>query len=350
MKKITVGIDFAKEKFDMTAINVCNGASIHAQFKNAPSGARDMVRTVKKFAKGTNSSEWLFCGEDTGYYSQTVTRYLAEKGFFMWQQNAYSIKRSEGRIRRGKDDKADSRTIAEYAKRFQDMAVEYKLPPKEQEELKMLLSQRDLYVSAKTKLQNSTSEIPDRKTQGEAVRLIKAANKRLCGQIGQEIKRIEKKMDEIIGSVQGLKQNYDILTSFTGVARINAITFIVYTDNFAKFELNARKIATYWGVAPFHKESGSTLHTAPHVSGFCNKQLKALISNAATVAIKFNPVIKAYYNRLLEKGKCPMIAKNNVKNKIIHILTAMIKNKQKFNPDKIFTQIQSVKTVNLLVS
>ena len=55
-------------------------------------------------------------------------------------------------------------------------------------------------------------------------------------------------MNEIIGSVQEIKQNYDILTSFTGVARINAITFIVYTDNFTELirELNARKIATCW--------------------------------------------------------------------------------------------------------
>ena len=157
-------------------------------------------------------------------------------------------------------------------------------------------------------------------------------------------------MDDIIGTDESINENYDILTSFTGVARINAITFIVYTDNFKKFQLNARKIATFWGVAPFSRESGTSVHSAPHVSGFCNKQFKALISNAATVAIKFNPVIKAYYNRAIEKGKCPMIAKNNVKNKIIHILTAMIRNKQKFNPEKIFTTEENVKSVNLLAS
>ena len=350
MKKISVGIDFAKEKFDMTAINVTNGAIVHAQFKNAPCGARDMIRTVKKIARGIETTQWIFCGEDTGYYSQCVTRYLAEKGFFMWLQNAYSIKKSEGCIRRGKNDKADSKAIAEYANRFQDKAVEYKLPQKELEELKMLLSQRDLYVSAKTKLQNSTSEIPTSKSGGEAVRLIKATNKRLCRQLEQEIKRIEDKMDDIIGTDESINENYDILTSFTGVARINAITFIVYTDNFKKFQLNARKIATFWVVAPFSRESGTSVHSAPHVSGFCNKQFKALISNAATVAIKFNPVIKAYYNRAIEKGKCPMIAKNNVKNKIIHILTAMIRNKQKFNPEKIFTTEENVKSVNLLAS
>lgn len=350
MKKITVGIDFAKEKFDITAINHANGTSVHAQFKNTAAGARDMVRKVKAFAKGIDSTEWLFCGEDTGYYSQTITRYLCKNRMFMWLQNAYCIKRSEGCIRRGKDDKADSKAIAMYASRFQDKAEPYIMPETEIEELKMLLSQRELYVSAKTKLQNSTSEIPERKKQGEAINLIKSTNKRLCRQIAQEIKRIEQKMDEIILRTENIRQNYDIITSFPGVARINALTFIVETNNFRKFGLNARKIATYWGVAPFHRESGTSVNSQPHVSGFCNKQLKALISNAATVAIQFNPIIRAYYNRLIEKGKKPMIAKNNVKNKIIHILTAMIRNKQKFNPDTIFTKEVTVKNVNLLAS
>lgn len=350
MKKIAVGIDFAKEKFDMTAINVVERTSVHGQFKNSPMGARDMLRAVRKFARGIDSEDWMFCGEDTGYYSQRVTRYLTEKGYFMWLQNAYSIKRSEGVIRRGKDDKADSRCIAEYARRFEDKAVRYKLPPKELEDLKMLLSQRDLLVSAKTKLHNSTSEIPERKVQGSAVSLIKSANKRVCRVIDDEIKKLEDKMDEIIDSVEAIKENYDILCSFTGVARINTLAFIVYTENFTKFDFNARKIATYWGVAPFHRESGTSVHTSPHVSGFCNKKLKALIGNAATVAIKYNSVINAYYNRLLERGKCPMIAKNNVKNKIIHILTAMVRNKQKFDKEYFFTFDTSVKNVKALAS
>lgn len=350
MKKITVGIDFAKEKFDMTVLNHVNGTSAHGVFKNSPSGARDMVRMVKKFAQGVDSRQWLFCGEDTGYYSQTVTRYLYEKGFFMWLQNAYSIKRSEGIIRRGKNDMADSRTIAEYAHRFEDKAVEYKVPPKQLEELKMLLSQRDLYVSAKTKLQNSTSEIPGRKVQGETISMLKSTNKRIIRQIDEEIERLEQKMDEIVEEDRNIKENYDILDSFKGIARINALTFIVYTDNFQKFDLNPRKIATYWGVAPFNRVSGTSVHTSPHVSGFCNKKLKALITNAATVAIQFNPIIKAYYHRLIEKGKKEEVAKNNVKNKIIHIITAMIRNKTKFNPEYIFTNNNCVKSVNSLAS
>lgn len=60
MKKIAIGIDFAKEKFDVTVKNVTNGTSCYAQYPNTPGGGRSMVHLVKKFAKGITSEDWLF--------------------------------------------------------------------------------------------------------------------------------------------------------------------------------------------------------------------------------------------------------------------------------------------------
>lgn len=170
MKKIAIGIDFAKEKIDVTVKNVTNGTSIYGQFPNTPAGGRSMVRMVRKFAKGTTGEDWIFCGEDTGYYSQTIARYLTEKGYFMWLQNPYCIKHSEGSIKRGKNDKADSVSIAEYAHRYEDKARKYELPSKVSEELHMLLTRRDAYVRAKRVIQSGAMEIPKRDKQGKASR------------------------------------------------------------------------------------------------------------------------------------------------------------------------------------
>ena len=198
MKKIAIGIDFAKEKFDVTVKNVETGASEYGQYPNTPAGGRSMVRMVRKFAKGIDSSEWLFCGEDTGYYSQTIARYLTEKGYFMWLQNPYSIKHSEGDIRRGKDDKADSAAIADYAHRYEDKARKWELPSKVSEELHLLLTRRDAYVRAKRVIQSGASEIPKRDKQGESVSLIKSSAKRLLREIDEEIERLEEQMKKIV--------------------------------------------------------------------------------------------------------------------------------------------------------
>lgn len=337
MKKIAIGIDFAKEKFDVTVKNVETGASGYGQYPNTPAGGRSMVRMVRKFAKGIDSSEWLFCGEDTGYYSQTIARYLTEKGYFMWLQNPYSIKHSEGDIRRGKDDRADSAAIADYAHRYEDKARKWELPSKVSEELHLLLTRRDDYVRAKRVIQSGASEIPKRDRQGESVSLIKSSAKRLLREIDEEIERLEAQMEKIVKEEEAMQKNYEILRSFTGIGLVNSMCFIAYTDNFRKFGLNARKIATFWGVAPFGKDSGKTVHVGPHVSQFCNHWLKAIISNAANAAIKWNPVIIAYNERLKKRGKCEGIRRNNVKNKIIQTVVAMIRKGEKFNPDFKFT-------------
>lgn len=337
MKKIAVGIDFAKEKFDVTVKNFTTGTSEYGQYPNTPSGGRSMVKMVRKFAKGIDSSEWLFCGEDTGYYSLTIARYLTEKGYFMWLQNPYSIKHSEGDIRRGKDDKADSEAIADYAHRYEDKARKYELPSKVSEELHLLLTRRDAYVRAKRVIQSGANEIPKRDKQGESISIIKSSAKRLMREIDEEIDRLEAQMEKIVAEDEEMEENYEILRSFPGIGIVNSMCFIAYTDNFKKFDLNARRIATYWGVAPFGKDSGKSIHVDPHVSHFCNHWLKAILSSAANSAIIWNPVIKKYYERLVKAGKCEGICRNNVKNKIIQTVTAMIRKKEKFDPEFKFT-------------
>ena len=337
MKKIVIGIDFAKEKFDVTVKNVTNGSSVYGQFPNTPGGGRRMVSMVRKFSKGIPCEEWIFCGEDTGYYSTVISRYLTERGFFMWLQNPYSIKHSEGGIRRGKDDKTDSAAIADYAHRYEDKALRYKVPSKTAEELHLLLTRRDALVRAKRVILSGTMEIPRLDKQGETISLIKSSTKRLVRETDDEIKLLEKQMEKIVKQEGEMNKNYEILRSFTGIGLVNSMCFIAYTDNFTKFDHNARKIATYWGVAPFGKDSGKTVHKEPHVSHICNHWLKAILSNAANSAIVWNPVIKAYYERLVGKGKCEGICRNNVKNKIIQTITAMIKKGEKFNPGFLFT-------------
>ena len=73
MKKIFIGIDFSKEKFDATLIQAeglkeC-APSVHEVFYNKTSGYRRLVKWVKAHAEGFAADSWLFCGENTGGYS-----------------------------------------------------------------------------------------------------------------------------------------------------------------------------------------------------------------------------------------------------------------------------------------
>lgn len=108
---------------------------------------------------------------------------------------------------------------------------------------------------------------------------------------------------------------------------------MVYTNNFKKFNYDARKIACYYGIAPFGKESGTSVHSAPHVHYMANRLIKAMLTQAALASVRFCPAIASYYVRHIGRGKKNMVALNNVKNKLLHMVTAMVKNGQKYNPE-----------------
>ena len=123
MKKIFIGIDFSKEKFDATLIKAeglkeC-APSMHEVFDNKTSGFRRLVRWVKGQSEGLPIDTWLFCGENTGAYSIGLSNYLYASGYDMCLECAYKIKHSAG-ILRAKNDKTDSMVIAEYAMRNYD--------------------------------------------------------------------------------------------------------------------------------------------------------------------------------------------------------------------------------------
>ena len=70
MKKLFIGIDFAKEKFDAAIIEACGlkefGNREYGTFTNDKKGYRQFFKWVKTNADKSVENEWLFCGEDTG--------------------------------------------------------------------------------------------------------------------------------------------------------------------------------------------------------------------------------------------------------------------------------------------
>lgn len=127
-----------------------------------------------------------------------------------------------------------------------------------------------------------------------------------------------------------------------GIGAQNATCLMVYTDNFTKFDMNSRKIACYYGIAPFERRSGSSVYQKPQVSQFANRMIKSLLSQAALAAIKADVNICCYYQHLIERGKHPMLVHNNIKNKMLHTLVAMVRNKQKYNPEHLYKPVCGV--------
>lgn len=336
MKKLFIGIDFSKEKIDVAVISAEGltetAGRVFNEFKSTTSGYRQLERWVRQNSNGLDPSLWLFCGENTGDYSKGLSNFLFGMGYDIWLENAKCIKDSSG-IRRLKSDRADAAMIAEYAMRNHDKAVMYKPLSESLTQLRELFLYRQMLVRHRSGFIVRRGEKRLTMEKSPAKTAILQSQKHVVTELSREVDKVDERIRKLIDSDKGLSAVYEIVTTMPGIGTQNAVCLMVYTDNFNKFNFNARKIACYYGVAPFGKDSGTSVHSDPHVHYMANRMIKALLTQAALAAVRYNPVLSTYYTRLIGRGKKKPVAINNVKNKLIHLLTAMVKNRTTFNPN-----------------
>lgn len=322
-----IGIDFAKTKFDVVILHKDDlvGKGEHNQFSNTKDGVKQLEKWLRQVCGKGVSMESVICGENTGVYSVLAAKTLSHDGYTVCLESALRIKRSMG-ISRGKNDKKDARDIAEYSARHYDKLVVYQEPSQTSEALKTLFSQRRLLVKQRCDLQRRNKELNGLYKDNPLLKRMLASDTRIINTINTEIDKIEAHMMQIIEGDPEFLRVYGILTSMKGIALVNAVALIVYTDNFKRFDYDARRICSYWGIAPFANQSGTSINGKPHVSHFADHYLKSLLSQAVICAIRFCPAISNYAQRLIAKKKHISIVRNNCKNKMIHILVAMVKN------------------------
>ena len=61
--------------------------------------------------------------------------------------------------------------------------------------------------------------------------------------------------------------------------------------------------------------------------------LKSLLTQAARITVRWEPKFRQYFEQLISRGKHQGVALNNVKNKLIHVITALAVSKEKYNQE-----------------
>ncbi|MGO1584696.1 transposase [Mesonia sp.] len=155
-------------------------------------------------------------------------------------------------------------------------------------------------------------------------RLVKI-NQKSIKEINAHVKEIEYLIGQEINTDQELKKEIQRIKTIPGIGNISAWTLAVKTEGFKRLK-DPRKLACFAGVVPFEQQSGSSLQTKPRVSKMADMQLKSVLQMAAMRAVRMNNDLQKYYLRKVEEGKNKMSVLNAVRNKLIHIALALIKN------------------------
>lgn len=328
MKNLFIGIDFSKQTIDVSFVERRKLKEFsHTQFSNDKEGFKQMLSWIKHQTR-IPRKEWMFCGEHTGLHSLPLSEFLTSKGLFIWIDSPLQIKLSMG-IQRAKNDKVDSEQLALYAYRFEDKAKAYVPMSKANKSLQLLYAFRGRLIKAKVALWQAATEMRTVIRRDPTARYIYEQTQQEVERLAKLIEGVEKKMLACIKDDPSLDENYNLLTSIKGIAFVNACVMIIYTGNFTQFE-SARQYACYTGMAPFGKTSGTSKNTKPRVSQIANKEIKALLTQAAKAAIRHNQEIREYFNRKKAEGKHDWLIVNNVRNKLIHRAFAVVKRREPY--------------------
>jgi transposase len=246
---------------------------------------------------------------------------LAKKGN-LWMEMSLKIIRSLG-IQRGKNDKIDARRIALFAHRNQQDYKPYIPPRSIIERLKTLLMLRQKLINSKLSITIPVNELKriDKPAGKEAMAVTSITLKAL----DKNLMIVEQKIDGLIASDTGLKEKYKLVTSVPGIGKITFCYLAYFTNEFQNYS-QAKQLACYCGVVPFEYTSGKSVRGKPKVHSMANKFMKKLLHTAALCAVTYYPEFKAYYERKIAENKNRMLILNNVRNKLIIRVAAVVKN------------------------
>tara|TARA_R110000764_G_scaffold42426_5_gene95583 strand:+ start:659 stop:1654 length:996 start_codon:yes stop_codon:yes gene_type:complete len=317
-----IGIDISKKFFDVAIING-DGTTSYV-FENTKKGTNAFIRLLRN--QKIKLEYTLICMEHTGVYGRLIIAKLVEKQAYLCVEMPIQITKSIG-VQRGKNDNVDAIRIAQYAAKNHKELELYQPIPEVLEQVKIFLKIRRKLVNTRADINKYPNELNlfSPELGKLAKKNLKKINKNLC----DEIDRIESEIKKLILSDDKLNKTVGLVTSVTGIGQITALHFTVFTNFFTKYD-NPRQLACYCGVVPFEYTSGSSVFRKSRIHPMANRTLKKHLHMGALAAINHDPEIKAYFERKVEEGKNKMLIINNVRNKLVHRICAVIKRQEPY--------------------
>jgi len=314
-----IGIDISKLTFDM-AYHV-NQRYNHKQFTNNEKGFDLFIKYIDK-----HQSDVLVCLEATGIYSFSLAQYLSQKSIKVMVVNpivTHAFFKLE--MNRNKTDKADAQLIARYCEHIANKGdFETKLyQPKgdDYEAIQRLVTRCDQLEKSKTQENNRLEASCNKHTTRSIKRLIKA--------IAAEIIQIKKTIADIVSNNEQLNQQVALLTSINGIGDRTAWSILAYIGDI-QFFAHAKQVASYAGLTPKIMQSGTSINRSS-LSKLGHKRLRKSLYMPALVAVRYNPILKRFYERLVANGKSKKTALIAVMRKLIMIAYAVLKSGKVFD-------------------
>ena len=306
---VAAGIDVAKDKVD-----VCiRSLSLKRTFASTAEGRRQLASWLRRQKTGKAVME------ASGGYEREWAKALRNAEIevrIVDPKRVRSFAQSAGRL--AKNDTIDAEMIAWFAETFSEARGQTYDAAREQ--LHQMVNARQALKDMQTKLES----------QGEhalpaAVRLMHA---RISKKIGVELVKIETAISAMIRATPHFTELAEIIESVPGIARTTSAALIAAMPELG--QANNKIVAALLGVAPYDDDSGRR-RGERHVKGGRRRTRNVFYMACLGAATQHNPVLKAFYDRLVGRGKEKKVALIACMRKLITILNIMIERRQKWD-------------------
>lgn len=318
-----IGIDVSKEKLDCAWPRE-EGKLKTKVFSNAIAGWQELIEWSLKNT-GLEIEQLHFVMEATGIYHEQLATSLYDAGAKVSVVNPAQVKLyAQGLGVRTKNDKKDSVVLARYG--LKETPKLWQPEPLEIHTLKALIArldgiEKDLQREKNRQEKALISKAPEEviNSLSQMIELLETEQQRLDGLIDEHINKYEK-----------LKENKALLESIPGVGKVIATRMLMVIGS-RQFE-SASQCSAYLGLVPVQHESGSSIRGRSRLSKAGNPVIRAKLYMATVVATRYNPDIKAQYERLTSKGKSKMSALGAAMRKLVQICFGVLKHQQPYQP------------------
>jgi transposase len=302
--QVFVGIDIAKAQLDMAL---------------RPTGERwavtnDAPGIAALIARLQAAQPTLIVLEATGGYHRAVVVALAAAALPLVVVNPRQVRdfaKATGQL--AKTDALDARAVAHFAEAVRP--APRPLPDAQTEELRALLARRRQLIAMRTAEQNRLETASPRlRTDIEAH----------IAWLAQRVAALDEDLDTTLRASPVWRERETLYRSVPGIGPVCARTRILDLPELGT--LSRQRLAALVGVAPFNRDSGTLRGTRTTWGG--RAHVRATLYMSTLVAVRYNPVLKAFYARLCMAGKAKKVALTACMRKLLTILNAMAKHQQ----------------------
>jgi transposase len=310
------GVDVGKRQLHAALLQGDRCASKSAP--NSPAG----IAQLQAWLRNRKVERVHACLEATGGWSEDVAIALHDAGLIVSLVNPSRVKAfAQSEMLRTKTDKIDAALIARFCRLH--TPEPWTPPAPEIRVLQGLVRRYQSLIEMRTEEQN--------RLQAPIVApAVKESIQATLEHLEREIERVDREIAQLFDRHPPLRQQRDLLTSIKGIADTTAARILGEMPNTTEFR-DAKAVAAYAGLSPRHYQSGS-IRRPSHLAKNGNANLRQALYFPAMSAMRFNPILRRFAERLRHRGKSEMTIIAAVMRKLLVLAYGVLKSGRPFDP------------------